>query len=201
MSSDTLAHLQLCQRKAVIAPSFEAPSATCPEVTPDGYPRFRLRGGSLSLNGEIALGYLALGYRPIPLMQDDNGSWIPAVKWAPFRRRPTARQEVIQWWMKYPNIGIAQVCGREVLDVNPRHGRVDPKLSAPACSTPRGGIHYHFVAPASIPQLAGPGLEWLGDGHIARVPPTPGVDGHLYEGDLSTLRVLLFSHSPFVNPA
>jgi hypothetical protein len=153
-------------------------SPACPEVSPGGCPRLRVPGRSLSLNGEIALGYLALGYRPIPLIQDDNGSWIPAIKWGPFQHRAPTRQEVVNWWMTYANAGIAQVCGREagqeVLDVDPRHGGVDPKLSAPACSTPRGGIHYHFVAPASIPELAGPGMEWLGDGHIARVPPTPG---------------------------
>jgi hypothetical protein len=80
--------------------------------------------------------------------------------------------------MRCPNAGIALVCGREagleVLDVDPRHGGIDPQLSAVACSTPRGGLHYHFTRPDAIPSLESAGLEWLGDGHIARVPPTPG---------------------------
>jgi len=148
------------------------------EVEPDGCPRLRVPGGLLSANGEIALGYHELGYRPIPLIQDSNGSWIPGVKWAPFQERTPTREEVVDWWRRNPNAGIALVCGRDtglvVLDIDPRHGGLDPGLSAPACSSPRGGVHYHFTAPEPIPDHYGPGVDWLGDGHIARVPPTPG---------------------------
>lgn len=148
------------------------------EITPDGLPHLRVPRGYLSANGEIALGYLKLGYWPVPVIQDEHGMWVPAILWKPFQHRAPAREEIVEWWMRYPNAAIALVCGREaglvILDVDPRHGGADPKLSAPSCSTPRDGIHYHFVAPASIPELHGPGLEWLRDGHIARVPPTPG---------------------------
>lgn len=165
-------------RLQLLEPFASPANETYLEPTPDGCPRVRVLGSLLSLNGEIALGYLDLGYRPIPLIRDKNGSWIPAVKWVPFQDRTPVRQQIIEWWMKYPCAGIALICGGDagllVSDVDPRHGGVDPKLSAPACFTPRGGIHYHFIAPATIPKLDGPGLEWLGEGHMARVPPTPG---------------------------
>ncbi len=57
-----------------------------------GCPRARIPGGLLSTNGEIALGYLEVGYRPIPLIQDGKGSWVPAVKWTRFQHRPPARR-------------------------------------------------------------------------------------------------------------
>jgi hypothetical protein len=45
------------------------------EVSPDGCPRFRMPSGLLSLNGEVALGYLEFGHRPIPLIPDGLGSY------------------------------------------------------------------------------------------------------------------------------
>jgi len=152
----------------------------------DGCPRARVPGGLLSVNGEIALGHLQLGYRPIPLIRSQDRQWVPAVPWKSFQSRAPSQQDIVEWWMRYPDAGVALVCGPHaglfVLDVDPRHGGQDPQLDAPACSTPRGGAHYHFAAPASVPDLDGPGLEWLGDCHIARVPPTPGykwLDGGL----------------------
>lgn len=50
----------------------------CLESTPDGSPRIRVSGSLLSINGQIALGYLALRYRPIPLIRRGD-SWIPKV--------------------------------------------------------------------------------------------------------------------------
>jgi len=40
------------------------------QVSPDGCPRFRMPSGLLSLNGEVASGYLKFGYRPIALVPD-----------------------------------------------------------------------------------------------------------------------------------
>ncbi len=154
-------------------------------------PHFRTPRGLLPPNSEMALGYLALGYRPIPLICDKNGSWVPAVKWAPFQHETPTRQEIVDWWTKYPYAGITLICGWEagllVLDVDPRHGGIGPKLAAPVCSMPRVGAHYHLVAPAPIPELEGQGLEWLGDGHIARVPPaTGGSTGAFRQGEPPT---------------
>lgn len=128
----------------------------CLEVSPDGCPRLKVTGGLLPLNGESALGYRELGYRSIPVVQD----------------------EAADWWMRYPNPAIALPCGGDagffVLDVDPRHRRVGPKLSVPTCSIPRGGVHYHFLAPTPVPDLSDPGLECLCDAHIAVVSAIPG---------------------------
>lgn len=53
----------------------------CLEAGLDDCPRLRVPGGLLPQSGEIALGYLGLGYRPIPLIPNKNGSWISAIKW------------------------------------------------------------------------------------------------------------------------
>ncbi|HEX9975913.1 MAG TPA: hypothetical protein VGA82_01565 [Dehalococcoidales bacterium] len=76
-------------------PSGSSAKETRLESTPDGCPRIRVPGSLISLNGEIALGYLDLGYRPIPLIRDKNGSWTPAVKWAPFEDHTPARRQRI----------------------------------------------------------------------------------------------------------
>ncbi len=45
------------------------------EGSPDGCPRFRTPSGPLSLSGEVTLGYLKFGYRPIPLIPGGLGSY------------------------------------------------------------------------------------------------------------------------------
>lgn len=49
------------------------------DLTIDGLPYVRVSGGLLSVNSGIALAYLELSYRLIPLIQDREGKWIPAV--------------------------------------------------------------------------------------------------------------------------
>jgi len=45
------------------------------EARLDGCPRFKISGGFLPSNGEIALGYLRFGHRPIPHVLDRLGSY------------------------------------------------------------------------------------------------------------------------------
>lgn len=56
----------------------------CLETAPNSCPRLTVPGGLLPPNADIALGYLGLVYRPVPIIQDGNGSWIPSIRWAPF---------------------------------------------------------------------------------------------------------------------
>ena len=87
-------------------------SAESLEIMPDGCPRLRVTSSLLPVSGEIALSYLEPGYRPIPPIQDDSESWIPAVNWALFQHCPPTREEIIEWQMRYPCAGMALVCGR-----------------------------------------------------------------------------------------
>ena len=45
------------------------------EVSVDGFSLFKISGGFLPLNGEIALGYLWFAHRPIPHVPDRLGSY------------------------------------------------------------------------------------------------------------------------------
>ena len=45
------------------------------EASLDGCPRFKISGGFLRLNAEIALGYLGFGHRPIPHVLDRLGAY------------------------------------------------------------------------------------------------------------------------------
>lgn len=51
------------------------------ETVPTSCPRLRVRAGLLSINAEVALGYLELGHRPIPLIQEREGQRTRTVPW------------------------------------------------------------------------------------------------------------------------
>ena len=74
-------------------------SPACLEVTPDGCPWLRGPDGLLPLNGEVALGYLQLGYWPIPIVRRRDNRWIPAIPWKPFQRRAPTKQEIPLWFL------------------------------------------------------------------------------------------------------
>jgi hypothetical protein len=83
------------------------------EIVADSCPRLVVPSGLLPINDQIALGYLQLGHRPLPLCQDDKRGWIPAVSWRAYQRRAPTTAEVVGWWMRYPNAGMGLVCGSD----------------------------------------------------------------------------------------
>jgi len=107
-----------------------------------------------------------------------------------------------QWYAQYPGTRWAVLCGEPggpvVIDVDRHSPEADgvkslaalfaeyPELkaafdAAPRARTPGGGFHYYFAAPAdgSLRGVVGlrPGLDVLGKGRLAVVPPSQREDG------------------------
>src|ERR1019366_1001081 len=67
--------------------------STNPMESPDDH--FKHERNVNDMMTEVALRYLDLGYRPIPLIPGTKRSW---VKWAVYRARPPTENEVRSWF-------------------------------------------------------------------------------------------------------
>jgi len=109
----------------------------------------------------------------------------PRVAWKEFQSRIPAEDEVRTWWSRWPDAGMAVVCGKVsrgliVLDID------DPVVAerilqlAPQTRvdrTPRGGIHLVFIETEenSTSGVLKAGIADLrGEGGCCILPPTPG---------------------------
>src|ERR1019366_2455378 len=97
---------------------------------------------------DAALGYLNMGYRPIPLIRGTKRS---RVKWAVYRARPPTEKEIRSWFGSGPR-NIALVTGNNVVVVDVD----DPAMANMViercgytpmrCRTP-GGMHLYYAMP------------------------------------------------------
>lgn len=141
-----------------------------------------------------ALGYLGLGWGPIPLRPRDKR---PLVSWEEFQTRRPDRSEIEQWFERWTkaNIGVVtgQVSGLVVLDVDPGHDgenslgnleRQYGKLAATVESrTGGGGRHLYFQYPGFPIRnrtAVAPGLDVRADGGYIVVPPSIHPSGRPY---------------------
>jgi Bifunctional DNA primase/polymerase, N-terminal len=116
------------------------------------------------------------------------------VKWKDLEVADTAT--IRGWWERWPDAGVAIVCGRGLLvvDVDGPVGRdsmrrllEQPERTLPRTATVRtgrasGGHHMYFradVAPTTAEAL-GPGIETRGHGGYAVAPPNPHATGTQY---------------------
>jgi len=155
---------------------------------------------------DAILQYAARGWRLVPLRRVRKGGeyrWQPCFKTGPDHEAASSDPEIIkQWYAQYPSCAWAVVCGEPagpvVIDVDRHSPEADgmpslkalveqhPELedafrSAPCARTPGGGCHYYFAAPAdgSLRGAVGlrPGLDVLGKGRLAVLPPSQREDG------------------------
>jgi len=144
----------------------------------------------------------ARGWPLVPLRRVRKG-WQPCFKTGRDHEAASSDPEKIkQWYAKYPGCAWAVACGLPggpvVLDVD-RHSREadgmeslkalveqHPELKdalhcAPVVCTPGGGFHYYFATPAdgTLRGAVGlrPGLDVLGKGRLAVLPPSQREDG------------------------
>jgi hypothetical protein len=125
-----------------------------------------------------------LGWNTLPLRPDTKR---PALNtWKPLQHELIGEEEIGNWWGRYPQLGIAVVCGRisrlVVLDVDPRNGgeatfaRIAAVLPpCPVVRTPSGGLHLYFALPEGCrvhSTTLGPGLELKAEGSYVVAPPT-----------------------------
>lgn len=137
-----------------------------------------------------ALRYLKRGWSVIPVVYVKEGvKWKkrpPAgFKWTEFQERLPTRDEVIRWWRKWPQAGVAVICGPVsgvyVVDIDPRHGsrrslRGKDFPPGPMSKTMHGGGHHFFSCDVPLPkcQETLPGVDFIGDGGYAVLPPSFG---------------------------
>jgi len=148
---------------------------------------------------EQALTYLERGFSVIPLHSPREGGCScgradcnavgkhPRIRWDIYKERRATREELEDWWSRWPdaNIGIVTgvVSGLAVLDQDgPTAGQSVPRT--PAVRTGGGGIHYYFRHPGhrvkGIVRLA-TNLDIRGDGNQVVAAPSLHTSGRTYQ--------------------
>lgn len=136
-----------------------------------------------------ALDYLSKGWSVIPT---NPRSKKPLIEWKIYQERYPTEQEVATWFERWPDAGIALVCGRVsgvvVLDVDGEVGKESFKgrhiPPAPTVKTGGNGFHYYFQHPGRpisgfVKKL--PGLDLRADGNYAILPPSKHPIGNTYQ--------------------
>ncbi|MFH2203096.1 MAG: bifunctional DNA primase/polymerase [Elusimicrobiota bacterium] len=133
-------------------------------------------------NLQFALHLLSLGFCVIPIRTNSKR---PRVRWGKFKKRRPTEAEVRGWWGRWPNAGIAIICGEAsgnlcVLDVDPRNdgdqsmrGKDIPQTLTVRTGRGDGGIHYYFRSHFSLRsfQLL-VGVDFKADGGYVLAPPS-----------------------------
>ncbi len=140
---------------------------------------------------EAAQAYLRAGLSVIPLLPNSKS---PAIDWKEYQSRWATDKEIVEWWGKHPEWGIAIVCGKVsnivVLDIDDysKFEETVKRLGVKFSSTPvvktRKGWHVYFRYPSNLhitrcQLLEKYGIELRGDNHYVVAPPTT-IDGHTY---------------------
>lgn len=135
---------------------------------------------------EVALEYLSMGYRPIPLIPRTKRSH---VKWSVYRARPPTENEIRSWFgAGEQNIALVTGNGIVVVDVD------DPAMVSTVlercgntpmrCRTP-SGMHLYYSQPDSELSTAvrvnGTPIDIRSDGAYAVCPWSRNADGVSYE--------------------
>jgi hypothetical protein len=135
---------------------------------------------------DVAMGYLNMGYRPIPLLTASKRS---RVKWAVYRARPPTEKEIRSWFGSGPrNIALVTGNGIVVVDVDDRAlaSLVIERCgyTPMRCRTP-GGIHLYYAMPkGGLPtavRVHGMPIDIRSDGAYAVCPWSRNAAGVSYE--------------------
>lgn len=139
---------------------------------------------------EAALSYRRRGWAPIPLLP---GTKKPAVQWSRYQNVPPSEHQIRKWWSKGPNLNVGVVLGKAsnnlvAVDLDPRNNSrksMRRRHLPPTFSTRTGGMGWHCLYQASItlPKRGSalPGVDLLGQGSYAVMPPSIHPSGRRYE--------------------
>lgn len=153
-----------------------------------------MTGAGHSSSLDAALGYLALGWSPLPAAPRSKR---PLIAWRPFQDRRPADEDLRGWFRRWPDANVVIVTGVisgvVVLDVDPGHGGEDslatleerhgPLPDTVEAATGGGGRHLYFAHPGGeVRNRAGfaPGLDLRGDGGVVVAPPSIHPSGKPY---------------------
>lgn len=137
-----------------------------------------------------ALRLRALGLSVIPVAPRSKRPLLP---WRVYQSRRATRAEVVGWFRRWPDAGVALVCGAVsglvVVDCDPRNGdglhalahRLPP---TPTVETGGGGHHYYFALPPGeripkVPELL-PGVDLQAEAACVIAPPSVHPSGRVY---------------------
>src|ERR1022692_88008 len=135
---------------------------------------------------DVAIGYLRMGYRPIPLI---TGTKRSLVKWAPYRARPPTENEIRSWFGSGSrNIALITGNGFVVVDVDDQAmvGTVIERCgdTPMRCRTPNG-MHMYYSMPegglSTTVRVNGQPLDLRCDGAHAVCPWSRNAAGVPYE--------------------
>ncbi len=141
---------------------------------------------------ESALQYSDQFNYPIIPVNPENKK--PLIKWLDFQNRKATKEEINEWWNKWPDAMIGGVTGQIshdfVIDVDNPQGDealseyLPESLLTPTAITPRGGKHLHFEHPQdNITIKAGllPHVDYRGQGGFIILPPSCNSNGKKYQ--------------------
>lgn len=142
---------------------------------------------------DVALSYLELGYRPIPIKP---GTKEARVKWDRYKTEAPTRAEICAWWTRCPDDGVAIVTGEYagfiVIDEDGAEGRAaieaafGPMPRTTTSITGGGGRHYLFRASAGHARnyvALLPSVDVRATGGYIVVAPTLHASGASYKWD------------------
>lgn len=135
-----------------------------------------------------ALGLTTFGFSIIPI---DSKTKKPLVEWLKYQTTPASKEEIKEWFEKYPDAGLANITGKIsgicVVDVDPRNGGENALFvgyDTVSVKTGGGGFHYYFAYPkegiASHPHFI-KGIDFKSDGGYVICPPSKHPSGGSYE--------------------
>lgn len=133
----------------------------------------------------------------IRLLEDKGWSVIPVgiekkalVEWKKYQKEKATREQITEWFNKYPKANFAVVTGKisniVVVDIDPRHGGSDEyfkDIHTLIVKTGGGGWHYYFLYEEGIQNHVGilPGIDVRGEGGYVVLPPSSHKSGNSYQ--------------------
>lgn len=137
---------------------------------------------------DVALGYLKLGYRPVPIVA---GTKCAAIKWRRFQNEAPTEKEVIRWFSNGErNIALVTGNGVVVVDIDDVN-LVDKVLkrcgdTPMRCRTPSGGVHLYYASRPGVHygnavRMRGLPIDLRCDGAYAVCPWSGNESGKSYE--------------------
>lgn len=128
-----------------------------------------------------ALDYLDHGVSVIPVRKDK----VPLIKWEDFQTRRATKEEVTEWWSKWPdaNVGIitGKISGLTVVDVE-AGGDISRFPATTTIQTGGGGWHlYYAYHPISNKARIFPLTDIRGDSGYVVAPPSVHSSGEEYK--------------------
>jgi len=145
----------------------------------------------MAMMKDYALAYYDHGWVPVPVTPGEKAPTL--VAWGPFQRKRPTREQVAEWWGKWPDANIAILTGDpsgvDVVDVDVKtKGDPKPFQGSTQCwvNTPSGGWHFYYIT-KKLTSRAGvlQGVDVRGNGGYVLAPPSriKGVGGYVWGGE------------------